>query len=1025
MSFCSNSARQLQKISVVTMSTFTEKSLVEDDLVQKLQSKGWKFVPADQLERENFEEPLLTPELVRCLKRINDWMGEEEIKQILNELKLRSAQSIEDSKKILNYFKDGIYVKHEKARELRKVKLFDYEAMQNNEFVVSRQVVYRRGDREIRTDIMLYINGIPLVNIECKNPASFSETWLNAYNDIKTYKGDIPELYKYVQIGIAAEKEAFYFPILGWTNEDVTTNRWREEKKDSILSTLEMLAPITLLDILRYYLFYRVEFGNSTKVIVRHMQYRAAEKIVTRVKLAIAKKEYKDRGLIWHWQGSGKTLAMIFAANKLYHEKELENPTIFFVVDREELEEQMGDEIKALDMKKAETVGNISHLRSILKHDGGRGKRGLFVVLMHKFRAGEFDELKREIEGKEGESILTRKNIVAFIDEGHRTQYGLYAAQMKDLLRNAFFFAFTGTPLSTKDKDTYRNFSYPPKEKYLDRYFIADSLRDGYTVKIVYQPRLEKEVHLKKNLLESFLEIESDEIPGELREGIQEEVKEKMSIIPLVFENSGFISKIAKDIAEHFSENVNGKFKGMVVAGSRKACTLYKRELDKYLPKEYSEIVMSFSSTKEKAREISDYAAELEKRFGFAEASGINSEIKRKFKEEENPKILIVTDMLLTGFDVPVLQAMYLHKPLKGYRLLQAIARTNRPYKNVKEAGIILDYVGMLKEFKRALGEYVKDEDDLEPIESIDSLREKFTTLVAETLETFKGIPKDKYDRKTMDEAIRILTTNRGYAEHFNENYKQLRNLFENLGSDVVKIAKFKEYQWLTAVFIYYSKTVLTEDPSANQYFEKYFSKTLKYVYKTTEVQNLIKDLPTIAFDADYLEALEKKMETKQEKAANVIFTLNRYILVDKQTNPVYETLVGKVERILRLWQEKSADFEAIYREGAQIIAERNELKQRQQQLGFNNLEYSLLLTLEEQIKHKNVDFVDDVKTLNKTLGEFMFFGWQFQSSAKKSVDREIRQFLRKYVREYRLTFSDLEALHQKMMQHVMVYAKG
>ena len=194
------------------MQSFTENSLVEEPFVQKLQSRGWKFVPADELERESFEEPLLTSQLVRCLKRINEWMGDEEIKQVLNELKLRSAQGIEDSKKIINYFKgfaDGLHIKHEKTRELKKVLFFDYENLQNNEFIISRQVVYRRGDREIRADIMLYINGIPLVNIECKNPASFSESWLDAYKDIMKYKSDIPELYKYVQIGIAAEKEMF------------------------------------------------------------------------------------------------------------------------------------------------------------------------------------------------------------------------------------------------------------------------------------------------------------------------------------------------------------------------------------------------------------------------------------------------------------------------------------------------------------------------------------------------------------------------------------------------------------------------------------------------------------------------------------------------------------------------------------------------------------------------------------------------------------------------------------------------
>ncbi|MBI5229363.1 HsdR family type I site-specific deoxyribonuclease [Candidatus Micrarchaeota archaeon] len=673
-------------------------------------------------------------------------------------------------------------------------------------------------------------------------------------------------------------------------------------------------------------------------------------------------------------------------------------------------------------MTKAELVESVSHLRSVLKHDGGRGKRGLFVVLMHKFRAGDFQELKKELEGKEGESILTRKNIIAFVDEGHRTQYGLYAAQMKDLLRNTFFFAFTGTPISIKEKDTYRNFAYPPEERYLDKYFMADSLKDGYTVKIVYQPRLEKEVHLKKNLLEDFLEIEEEELPEEVRESVKEEVKKKIKAINLVFENPAFIAQIAADVAQHFKENVDDRFKAMVVAGSRKACVYYKKELDKHLPKEYSEVVMTFEGKKD-AQVIKDFANEMAKRFGFAEAHEINSEIKRKFKEEQNPRILIVTDMLLTGFDVPALEAMYLHKPLKGHRLLQAIARTNRPYKGVKEAGVILDYVGILKDIKRALGAYSTEGELQQPIESMDAVKTEFETLVNQTLAIFKELPKAASDRKTMDEAVRILTTEKDSVERFTENYKRLRSLFELLGSDAVKARRYRDYCWLSAVYAYYMKSVLMQDPETEQYLEKYYAKTLKYVYKTTEVQKLVNDLPVIKFDQNYLKELEKKMETREEKAANVVFTLNRYILVDRHSTPVYETLVGKVERILKKWQEKAADFEAIYREGVGIISEWNELNRRQQELEFSNMEYSILLVLEERLRKK--DLVEDTKALSKSITEFMFPGWQFQPSAKKAVEREVRQFLRKYVKQQGINLVGLEELHQKLMQNVVSYAKS
>ncbi|MGH7800983.1 MAG: type I restriction endonuclease, partial [Thermodesulfobacteriota bacterium] len=310
---------------------FTELKLVEDDIVQKLQEQGWRFVPSDELERDSYEEPLLIPNLVRALKRINEssGIGEEEISRVVSELKL-TGTGIEGAKRILNFYKFGVPVKFEKERIVNLVQLFDFEDNDNNEFIVTRQAYYYGKDK-IRTDITLYINGIPLVNIECKNPANVSESWYTAYKQIKDYEVTVPELYKYVQIGVAAESKARYFPIVPWQKEgEVKTHVWKENGKGPIDSAIEMLSRDTLLDIIRNLIFFRIERGEATKVITRYMQYRAAKRIVNRVIKNIKGEEDKNKGLVWHWQGSGKTLTMIFAANELYYMKELGNPTIFF-----------------------------------------------------------------------------------------------------------------------------------------------------------------------------------------------------------------------------------------------------------------------------------------------------------------------------------------------------------------------------------------------------------------------------------------------------------------------------------------------------------------------------------------------------------------------------------------------------------------------------------------------------------------------------------------------------------------------
>ncbi|MBU4223061.1 MAG: HsdR family type I site-specific deoxyribonuclease [Euryarchaeota archaeon] len=1005
------------------MPKFTEKSLVEDYILEKLIEKGWRFVPASELERESFSEPLLLNNLVRAIKRLNadKGIGDEELKHVLNELKLKGSGN-EGLKQILNYLKFGVPIKFEKERVVKYVRLFDFDDMDNNEFIVSRQVVYHGRD-DIRTDIMLYVNGIPLAEIECKNPASFSENWFDAYGQIKDYEKTVPELYKYVQIGIAAEQTAMYFPIVPW-QEEVKANQWKEAEKDPLDSTIEMLSKDTLLDIIRNFMFFRVEMGNATKVIARYMQYRAARKIVNRVSANLKGEDEKNKGLIWHWQGSGKTLTMIFAAHKLYHLKSLENPSIFFIVDRIELEEQLYTEFNSLDIVKPEIIGSIDELRKVLKHDEGKGRRGIMITLIHKFRVEELSELQKELEelSKQKETILTRKNVVAFIDEGHRSQYGTMAGQMKSILKNAFFFSLTGTPISKKGKDTYLEFSYPPEEKYLDRYFITDSIQDGFTVKLVYQPRLEKEVHLKKDMLETFLEVEFEELPDDIRDRVEEGVKKRLNAINMFLENPKRIELIARDIAEHFKENVDGKFKAMVVAASRKSCAYYKEALDKWLPKEYSEVVMTYNERSD-TQVIQHRISEAKARYGEKEMDEIRKEVVEKFKEEDSPKILIVTDMLLTGFDAPILQTMYLDKPLKEHRLLQAIARTNRPYKGIKEAGVILDYIGILNEFKRAF-EIYSEEEIKGALSGMESLSEDFSTLLDGLLALFSDIPKDSYDRQTMLKAIEVLTTDEESGKSFLEDYRELRKIFELLGPDEIKVERFSDFKWISGIYTFYMNSVMQSQLEHEMYVQKYFEKTLKYVYRTTELENLRKDLPVISFDENYLKDLEEKVKSKEEKAASIVFTLNRLVLVEKHKNPVYESLTEKVERILELWKEKTKDFERIYAEGIEVINKIEKLSQRQKELSFSDMEYSLLLNLEKNFGEEN-EFVPDVRELSDRLRDHIFENWAVQQTARKTVEREVRRFVRRYVKKHGLKLDELDSLYQNLMENVENYGKA
>jgi len=755
----------------------SEKRLVEDYIVDRLvQVKGWRLIEAVRLKRDDLGEPLLISDLIEAIKRINSDVDltDGDINRVLSELKLAPA-SMEGAKIVLKYLKHGVPVKLERERTVKSIQLIDYGHLEKNDFVVSRQVRFREYG-EIRADIILYLNGIPIVLIECKSPAKPYSTLQDAYDQVKRYEQTVPELFKYVQFSIIAEWNARYFPNTT-DGRDTPQERWRVEGvEDEVDAVIEMLDKETLLDLIRHFIFVREWRGELTRVIARWMQYQAANRMVERVQKNLRGKDDKRNGLIWHWLGSGKTLTMIFTANKLWTLNIPENPTIFFIVDRIELEDQLRNEYEALEtsLPTLERIESIRELIETLRI----GKRGAFLTLIHKFRPEEIKTLIEELEvierTKGEETILTRRNIIVFIDEGHRTQYGLLAAAMRYALKNAFFFAFTGTPIAKGRRDTYSYFAYPERgEPYLHRYFIIESQRDGHTLPIAFTSRLLNKVGLKysgevSREYEDFLKSETfediedrldsstykkiidflvehgalKEIPEEYKQQVRDRIARKMNKIKVYMEKPERIQLIAEDIAKHYMENLDGKFKAMIVTASRLACVRYKKAVDEALrklgvpkPEEYTEIVMTYMQND--PGEIQAYQQTLKSKYGRSkETSEINKEIIAKFKEEEYPKIVIVTDMLITGFDHPQLQTIYLDKPLKGHLLLQTVARVNRPAKE-KEVGLIVDYVGVLEDYEKALAFYEGEDytSISQSFQNMERLAEEFERLLKETEE--------------------------------------------------------------------------------------------------------------------------------------------------------------------------------------------------------------------------------------------------------------------------------------------------
>jgi len=993
-----------------------EKTLVEDWAIENLIERGWKYIEPEKLNRASFDEPLLIEDLKRKILEINKnlRLTDEDLKKVINKLQIAFIDQ-NGHREILRYLKYGVPIKTEKDRTSHHIQLFDYKESQNNDFIVTNQFKFW-GRENIRLDILLFINGIPLVNIECKNPYTDKQDYFDAYRQIKRYEKVAPELYKYVQIGVGIAEIVKYFPIVPWL-DNVKQEIWRWEGYKDDEAIFEMLRPETLLDILKNFLFFREFRGEMTKVIGRYMQYRAVNKIYERVIDNLSGKSEKNKGLIWHWQGSGKTLTMIFSAHKLYNE--LGKPTIFFIVDRRDLERQFDDELKALDLGnfEHEKIESINDLKEVLSYDEYRGKRGAFLTLIHKFNLDE-EFILGELEEK-GE-IRNRKDIICFLDEVHRSQYGKLALKMRNVLQNAFFFGFTGTPISYADRNTYKEFGYideEEKELYLDKYFIDEAERDGFVVPIVYELKKEK-IRLKDEDLEWYLEqVDVEDIADEAEiKLLEKEAQKRINEIKVILENPNEIEKVCQDLAKHFKENFDGKFKGLVVTGSRTACVRYKKILDKYLPSKYSEVVMTFGQ--DDNEEIQEYRRALTERFNINDTDEIIKKIIEKFRKEEYPKLLIVTDMLITGFDEPKLGVIYLHKLLKNHRLLQTIARVNRPHDG-KNAGLIVDYVGIFKFLEKAFKIYLDEEVKVikKELRSKNDAFEEFLKILEELKKIF-GEYFGVFEKEAFNKALEALKCEETEIKFVNL-YRTLRNWYELLSTDERMIRYLKDYKWLTAVYEYYKK--LKRPIIDEEKLEKYFKKTIQIIHELTEVSDFVRQTGPTIIDLNYIKNLKNSDLTEEQKTIGIVYAL-RYICTLKEKNPIYKSIAEKVKKLIEKWEENVINIEGLRIEVENLLSYIESKEKEKEKTELREQEFGIKLILENYEKINKSEVENIAKELYKSIEPLLFSEWNKNPLRVKEVLGEIRRYLSKLKPKYDLSRDELDQLHKEIFELISNY---
>jgi len=699
------------------------------------------------------------------------------------------------------------------------VHLIDFANIERNQYVVTTQFTCRAGLTEKRADLVLLINGIPLVVVEAKTPVRSSESWLDGALQVhEDYEANVPELFVPNVFSAATEGKEFRYGSIGLPVE--LWGPWRVGADSAVPSLLQvdeavssMLQPGVILDLLASFTVFATDKQKRRiKIVARYQQYEGTNKIVDRVVAGRTKK-----GLIWHFQGSGKSLLMLFAARKLRLDPVLKNPTVVIVVDRVDLDTQISSTFFAADTPNLVKAERRKDLGQLLSQDVRK------IIITRIFTFGE------------AEGVLNgRNNIIVLVDEAHRTQEGDLGRRMREALPNAFLFGLTGTPINRADKNTFYAFGAPQDEHgYMSRYGFEESVRDGATKELHFEPRL-VELHIDDAAIdEAFAEL-----TGGLSDLDRDQLAKTAAKMSVLVKSPERVQRICEDIAAHFQEKVapNG-FGAQIVTFDREACVLYKRALDEILPPETSDIVMTVSSGED------EYAA-------WRRDRDAEEKLLDRFRDPADPlKILIVTAKLLTGFDAPILQAMYLDKPLRDHTLLQAICRTNRPYGEAKTHGLIVDYLGVFDDVAQAI--QFDEEGITRVVTNISELVGKLPEAMRACLAYFDGCDRTVGGYQGLIAAQDCLPDN-ATRDRFAAEFSYLGRLWEAISPDPALTAYVADYRWLVQVY----ESVKPSTGHGKLVWHVLGPKTIDLIHENIHVDAIRDDLDTLVLDADLLEAV-------------------------------------------------------------------------------------------------------------------------------------------------------------------------
>jgi type I restriction enzyme R subunit len=990
------------------MAGFSEANTVQQPILNLLVSAGWKHIPGSQLDRRP-EDVLIEADLRTALARLIPAVAAapERAAELLSPLRSLMLSAREDglvptNQHFLEWLR-GLKTHRFNGRDnFDPVQLIDFENPRNNILIVSDEVTFGTPGHSCRFDLVLWVNGIPLVVIETKTRLEKRVTWLKGAHDIHAiYEPGWPEFFVPNAFSVATEGKDFHYGAVGqdieswgvWgsTEEDILPAGWPRVKRSIEL----LLNPDTVLSVVADFTAFELKGKHSGvprlhKIVPRYPQVEAVRAIHTR-----ALHSTKKQGLIHQTQGSGKTLAMLFAAVKLVSEPRLKNPSIILIADRVQLVTQMYRQFLRAGMPALEAPNTASDLRRILAED----RRGIIFTTVHKF--------------KNAGVLNTRGNIIVLVDEAHRTQEGQLGKFLRAAFPNARFFGFTGTPIADEDRNTYELFGDPDDPNHAMNTYDSDrSIADGTTVPMHVSPRL-VDFHIRKaDLDKAFDELAAEE---GLTEEEQEYVAAKATDSRTFFANPERVRKVCTDIIDHFYSTIDPLgMKAQVVAYDRGLCVAYQDEITRQLQArardgaalDESAVVMSIQSKDDADWQMYKLSDEKEE------------SILNRFRQLGDPlKFLVVTSKLGTGFDAPIEGVMYLDKPMKMHTLYQTITRTNRNWKNPvtkqeKRYGLIVDYVGLGDGFARAMSP-ANPEHARKEIE-VDSLLEQFEIEIANVLDRFAGIDRDSNGFEALQAAHDRLPDDKA-LERFAAQYGMLQGIWEAAYPDLRLESHRADYKWLSKVYA----SVAPSDDTRDLLWHRLGAKTLELVHghigevavSDTGVDVVIADEGTLRrlIEAGVIDPNAGSGDTQVTTAAeivdNIASRLRKRLEGGNGTHPAYKSLSERLERLRERQLAKAQDSVDFLRDLLDLARDLAAAEKAEDTAGTTGLDLlpdpnvGALTQIFEEYKPEGVPVivgkvVDDIDAIVK---EVRWDGWNNSKEGDKAVRIAIRKVLVRY----------------------------